>query len=118
MHTGQDRRKYGRAHNAVHDWVGGSMIPYTSPNDPIFWFHHSQVDRLFYTWQVRTNCYAGCYHPIDHDPTITKHTPAAVWQYGEWRIPGHHWSDWMYPWWVRPRDVFDSYNSLVGYNYV
>jgi hypothetical protein len=40
-------------HNRVHVWVGGSMQPGTSPNDPIFFLHHCNVDRLWALWQFR-----------------------------------------------------------------
>lgn len=40
-------------HNRVHEWVGGDMRTGTSPNDPLFWFHHCQVDRTWAGWQQR-----------------------------------------------------------------
>lgn len=40
-------------HNRGHGWVGGSMLPMTSPNDPIFFMHHSMVDKLWHEWQLR-----------------------------------------------------------------
>lgn len=40
-------------HNNVHVWVGGSMLPGTSPNDPVFFLHHCNVDRLWWQWQGR-----------------------------------------------------------------
>jgi tyrosinase len=41
-------------HNSVHGWVRGTMgmIP-TAAYDPIFWAHHTMVDRLWALWQVR-----------------------------------------------------------------
>ena len=33
----------------------------TSPNDPIFWLHHANVDRFFATWQVRVGASLGNY---------------------------------------------------------
>lgn len=52
-------------HNMVHGWVGGSlsssgarpvirgtMVLPTSPNDPIFFLHHANVDRLWAAWQA------------------------------------------------------------------
>ena len=40
-------------HNRVHVWVGGSMLPGTSPNDPVFFLHHcSFVDKLWADWQA------------------------------------------------------------------
>lgn len=38
-------------HNRVHVWVGGSMLPLTSPNDPVFFLHHCFVDKLWASWQ-------------------------------------------------------------------
>jgi len=39
-------------HNEVHGWVGGAMGSImVSPADPLFWMHHSQVDRLWSMWQ-------------------------------------------------------------------
>ncbi len=35
-------------HNGVHNRVGGDMSPPTSPNDPVFYLHHCDVDRI---WQ-------------------------------------------------------------------
>lgn len=38
-------------HNRVHVWVGGDMAPSTSPNDPVFYLNHCNVDRLWASWQ-------------------------------------------------------------------
>lgn len=38
-------------HNRVHLWVGGSMVPMTSPNDPVFFLHHCFIDKLWADWQ-------------------------------------------------------------------
>lgn len=41
-------------HNAVHGWVGGTMgWVATAAYDPIFWAHHTMVDRIWSLWQVR-----------------------------------------------------------------
>jgi tyrosinase len=40
-------------HNRVHVWVGGEMAPGTSPNDPLFWLNHCNVDRLWEAWMQR-----------------------------------------------------------------
>jgi tyrosinase len=41
------------AHNAVHVWVSGDMQFATSPNDPVFYLHHCNVDRIWSAWQSR-----------------------------------------------------------------
>ena len=37
-------------HNRVHVWVGGSMGPSTSPNDPVFFLNHAKEDELWAVW--------------------------------------------------------------------
>jgi tyrosinase len=41
-------------HDRVHVWTGGHMglIPFAA-FDPIFWAHHTMVDRLWRLWQLR-----------------------------------------------------------------
>lgn len=39
-------------HNLVHVWVGGDMSPSTSPNDPLFYLNHCNVDRLWERWMT------------------------------------------------------------------
>jgi tyrosinase len=34
-------------HNLVHVWIGGDMSPSTSPNDPVFYLNHCNVDRIW-----------------------------------------------------------------------
>lgn len=43
-------------HGGIHMWVGGHMaeIAYSS-YDPIFWLHHTMIDRLWRMWQTRHN---------------------------------------------------------------
>jgi tyrosinase len=38
-------------HNLVHRWVNGTMVSMASPNDPVFWLHHANIDRLWGVWQ-------------------------------------------------------------------
>ena len=40
-------------HNRVHVWVGGDMGPATSPNDPVFYLNHCNVDRIWEAWLVK-----------------------------------------------------------------
>lgn len=37
-------------HNRVHVWVGGDMSPASSPNDPVFFLNHCNVDRIWEAW--------------------------------------------------------------------
>ena len=49
----RDRLEAGpRMHNFGHGWISGHMgHPFTSPNDPFFFLHHCNVDRLWAAWQ-------------------------------------------------------------------
>jgi tyrosinase len=48
-------------HNRVHVWVGGDMLPASSPNDPVFYLNHANVDRVWAAWQAGPT--AGPYLP-------------------------------------------------------
>ena len=41
----------GTPHAGPHRWVGGRMRSSASPRDPVFYFHHTNVDRLWAAWQ-------------------------------------------------------------------
>jgi tyrosinase len=39
-------------HNDVHNMVGGLMLdPDTAAQDPIFWLHHANIDRVWWQWE-------------------------------------------------------------------
>lgn len=41
-------------HNLIHGFVGGDMGQLDrSPNDPIFWMHHANIDRIWTLWQAK-----------------------------------------------------------------
>ncbi len=39
-------------HNLVHNKIGGYMPRYDSPRDPIFFMHHSNIDRIWDHWNA------------------------------------------------------------------
>lgn len=47
-------------HNMVHVWVGGDMSPATSPNDPLFYLNHCNVDRI---WEAKLQTSLLPYEP-------------------------------------------------------
>ena len=52
-------------HNRMHVWVGGDMITATSPNDPVFFLHHANVDRIWSAWsQTHPD---SAYRPLQSD---------------------------------------------------
>jgi tyrosinase len=68
----------GNLHAAVHGLVGdgrnmGSVS--TAAQDPIFWLHHCQIDRLWYSWQRagrRTPQMSRSFHFADPDGTSAR----------------------------------------------
>jgi len=47
-----ERVSEGMLHNPVHRWVGGNMADATSPNDPVFFLHHTFLDLLWEQWKT------------------------------------------------------------------
>ena len=93
-------------HNLVHRWVGGTMGAMSSPNDPVFWLHHGNIDRLWSDW-IRQHQDQSPYLPLTggpqghnlYDPMIFHADGApAPWQ-GD----------------SRPVDVLDHHS--LGYSY-
>lgn len=87
-------------HNRVHVWVGGSMLPLTSPNDPVFYLNHCFEDKLWADWQ--------------------RQHPGEAYQPVSGAAPGHNLHDAMEPWAslgevVRPSTVLDHH--ALGYAY-
>src|SRR5206468_3778310 len=87
-------------HNLTHVWVGGSMGPMSSPNDPVFFLHHCFIDKLWADW-MRMHPGSG-YLPVSGGPA------------------GHNLGDAMQPWasrgqTVTPSSVLDHH--ALGYAY-
>ncbi|MEU2869515.1 tyrosinase family protein [Streptomyces olivoreticuli] len=81
-------------HNRVHLWVGGQMTGGTSPNDPVFWLHHTFIDLIWARWQRK--------HPgASYEPR--KKVPAGDPQFG--RVISL--DEPMDPWGARPSDLLD-----------
>ncbi|MBC8019045.1 MAG: tyrosinase family protein [Verrucomicrobia bacterium] len=60
-------------HNRVHVWVGGSMLPSTSPNDPVFFLNHCKEDELWAVWMQKYPTVPH-YLPLDSEPLSPGHT--------------------------------------------
>jgi tyrosinase len=72
-------------HNAVHLYVGGvwnegrktsmgTMVYATSPNDPVFFLHHANVDRIWASWEITSRAHyqpqRGAPENFDGDGTM------------------------------------------------
>ena len=66
-HSGRDFGVLeGAPHNLVHDAVEGLMgSPETAAQDPIFWLHHANIDRIWSEWIGAAG--AGHQDPADED---------------------------------------------------
>jgi tyrosinase len=110
-------------HNRVHVWVGGQMSSvYWSPNDPVFFLHHCNVDRLWAQWWSLNP--KRTYLPAAGEPSPTDPVQGKI------DLTGHHLTDPMPPWdgthagpkgttgnlpIVRPSDVLN--HTTLGYRY-
>lgn len=45
----------GSVHAGTHNAVGGDMAGSASPTDPLFWLHHSFIDKTWAEWQASAN---------------------------------------------------------------
>jgi len=54
-------------HSYPHSWIGGDMKTMQSPNDPIFYFHHGFIDKLYDDWQREDNSRFKEYLGTNHD---------------------------------------------------
>jgi tyrosinase len=61
-------------HNRVHVFVGGDMLISSSPNDPVFYLNHCNVDRIWAAWQKKHA--SEPYRPPQSAPqTLFRHRP-------------------------------------------
>jgi hypothetical protein len=65
----QCRTQIEGPHGTVHVNIGGDMGVMNSPNDPIFFLHHANVDRLWNRWQVLHPDLANTYNGGNAKPT-------------------------------------------------
>lgn len=101
-------------HNLVHMWVGGlldespiggragTMVLPSSPNDPVFFLHHSNIDRLWAEWQET--------HGVDsYEPDSCGLGPEEI------GCSANTETDHMHPFEVTPADMADV--NALGYRY-
>lgn len=53
--TGYQSLLEAPVHGGTHNAVGGHMAGTASPTDPLFWLHHSFIDKLWADWQASPN---------------------------------------------------------------
>lgn len=94
-------------HNLVHRYVGGDMVLAASPNDPVFWLHHCNLDRLWSLWEQTTGK-AAPYAPTHGGPAGQSGDKELIFSFKNGKAP-----------WLgknKPQDVYQSRAQLqVGY---
>ena len=93
--------KHNNLHNAVHIFLGGHMrIVPSASNDPIFFLHHANIDRLFESWIRRFGNIL---------PNYGMQTGGH---------PGHNWNDYLVPFFPLKTNA-DMYkrSSELGFSY-
>lgn len=93
-------------HNAAHNFVGGHMAGAFSPNDPIFWLHHANVDRIWAEWQAGFLAESAGDHPDDW-PDPGEASPLD----GNPAPYGHRLDDLMWPWVGQFAGAFESLSA-------
>ena len=81
-------------HNWGHIWVGGTMLMMSSPNDPIFFLHHCNVDRIWAQWQDNEHAGSAFYAP-----------PGQPF--------GHNLNDAMWPWDQRGSNAVPGLEQII-----
>ena len=93
---------HNNLHNAVHIYLGGHMrdVP-TASNDPVFFLHHANIDRIFEAWLRKFNGNLPDYMPTSD----RKH-------------PGHNRNDYLVPFFPLKTNA-DMYkkSSDLGFEY-
>jgi len=95
-------------HNLVHRYIGGDMALASSPNDPVFWFHHCNLDRLWSDWEQTIGA-AAPYMPAQGGPVGQSGDTALIFAFPNETPP------WLGS--IKPQDVYYSRAQLqIGYD--
>ena len=97
MYEANDR---DNTHTLVHQYVGGHMSSgVSSPNDPVFFLHHGNVERIYERWLQKYNGTPPSYQPVEGGP------------------PGHNLNDYLVP--LFPvRKIADFYQESKELGYI
>ena len=97
--------RYTELHNRVHIYIGGAMqsVPRAS-NDPIFFLHHCNIDRLYEEWLDQYS-----------DEDLPSYQPSSFYHDID---PGHNIDEYLVPIFplITNRDMHTRATSL-GYTY-
>lgn len=95
-------------HNLVHRYIGGHMVLAASPNDPVFFLHHCNLDRLWSAWEQDVGK-QDPYEPQHNGPPGQSGDSSLIYHFPSSPAP------WLGD--SKPQDVYDSRAQLsVGYD--
>ena len=63
-------------HDSVHCIVGGTMCSARAANDPIFFSHHANIDRIWYEWQKQSPAHESSFSGVT---PLNSLMPASPW---------------------------------------
>ena len=97
----------GPMHAGGHNWVGGQMATHYSPRDPVFYLHHSMIDKLWQDWEEihGTSQFIGNNYPNDPADAM----PTFVNSNGTEEYLPNYFQD------VSPNDIVDSRSLGIFY---
>ena len=105
----------GGPHAATHNFIGGSMTNRNAPDDPLFWIHHANVDRIWSLWQDyhgHTNVPFHLYHVPRHYEGSLLDVPMAFDVTRSWDFQIRN----LRP--PTPREVLSNDGVLINVRYV
>ncbi|RKP25486.1 hypothetical protein SYNPS1DRAFT_3983, partial [Syncephalis pseudoplumigaleata] len=77
----QFRLRLEGPHGNVHNGINGEFAAMRSPDDPIFWLHHSFVDKLWADWQALKSSNFRSYNGKNDDGKTAKVTDKLAYGY-------------------------------------
>lgn len=95
-----------KVHDAIPFGIGGDFETFTAPYDPLFFLHHTQLDRLWWLWQQRDRGK----RLVDYGGRNHRHSIEMARLEDEVQMQGFAPS-------VKVRDVMDTEGGLLCYRY-
>ena len=101
-------------HNTLHDVIGGeggNMSDISiSAFDPIFWLHHCNMDRHFYTWLYNnTDKFTKSIHPGKITNAVYESSQAPFFKHGIYSVD---YSDYGYGW-LNPKETYMALKDML-----
>jgi len=101
-----------QTHNAIPQFIKGDFYTQTAPNDPIFFLHHTQVDRLWWMWQQQDiEAHATQYEGYGENTRVYKNVTHSSASLDDWMIMGGLGDP------VQVKNLLSTQSELLCYSY-